>query len=82
MGQALIDSHNGKELTEYRILIIDRFVSTMLFNWQFVHAEFIKGRFDEDSMPLGAWRKAFRGEGTSETDYWPEMTEYWEKNRI
>jgi len=82
LGQALIDSRNGRELTDYQILILDRFTSTMLFNWQFIYAEYIKGRIDEDSMPVRVWRKAFQGQGTSETDYWPDMREYWEKNHI
>lgn len=82
LGHALIDSRNGKELTEYQTLILNRVTSTTLFNWQFIHAEFIKGRIDEDSLPVRAWRRAFRGEGTSETDYWPDMTEYWEHNHV
>jgi hypothetical protein len=80
LGQALIDSHNGKELTQYQTLILNRVKSTMLFNWQFIHAEFMKGRIDEDGLPIRVWRRAFRGEGTSESDYWPDMTEYWEEN--
>jgi len=78
LGQALIDKRNGEELTEYQILILDRLTSTMLFNWQFVYAEFKEGRIDEDTIPVKVWRKAFRGEGT----YGPDMAEYWEKNSI
>jgi hypothetical protein len=78
VGRALIDRRNGKELTEYQILILDRLTSTMLFNWQFVYAEFKEGRIDEDSIPVRVWRKAFRGEGLSG----PDMAEYWKKNSI
>jgi hypothetical protein len=78
LGRALIDRRNGKELTEYQTLILDRLTSTMLFNWQFVYAEFKEGRIDEDSIPVKVWRKAFRGEGISGSD----MAEYWKKNSI
>jgi hypothetical protein len=82
LGQALIDSRNGMELTEYQILILDRVISTTLFNWQFIHAEFVKGRIDEEDLPIRVWRQAFRGGSTSENDYWPEMTEFWQRNHI
>ena len=81
-GQALIDSRNGKELTEYQTLILSRVASIMLFNWQFVDAEFVKGRIDEESIPVRVWRRAFRGKGRSEMDYWPDMTDFWEKNHV
>jgi hypothetical protein len=82
LGKALIDNRDGKELTKYQRLILNRVISTMLFNWQFIHAEFVKGRVDEDEIPIQAWRQAFRGGGTSKTDYWPEMTRFWEVNHV
>jgi len=80
LGQALIDSRNGEELTEYQELILNRVVSTMLFNWQFIYTEFVKGRIDEESIPIRSWRQAFRGQGTSTTGYWPDMRKFWEEN--
>jgi len=82
LGQALIDSRNGEELTEYQTLILNRVISTTLFNWQFIHAEFVKGRIDEDGLPVHVWRRAFRGRGTSDNAYWPDMAEFWERNHI
>jgi hypothetical protein len=82
LATALIKNHNGQELSEYQQLILNRAMATMLHNWQFVYTQYAKGRIEQESIPVKAWRRAFLGDDISGTGYWPDLSDFWIANRV
>ena len=79
LAEALIRLEHGEALSDYEQLILNRSVSAMLYNWQFVYTEYRQGRIAEGSLPITAWRGAFNGRQLAQG--WPDLREYWDANK-
>jgi len=82
LGEALIKHRNGQPLSEYEGIILNRAMTTNLFNLQYVFTEYRQGRIAESAIPIESWRGSFNGDTLTKPGYWPDARDFWEANRF
>ncbi len=68
-ANTLIKKRRGEPLSEYESLILNRAITTTLYNYQYVFTEYNLGRIADSSLPISQWRADFDGDVSSSLKY-------------
>lgn len=81
VADALIKRAEGKNLSKYEGLLLDRLAAITIANLQFVYGEYKRGLLKESDIPFDNWAAVFDGRNAARRGYWTEVSEYWEANK-
>ena len=79
---ALVKNGHGEPLTVHENVLLSRYLDFVLVNLQNVYMEMNRGLIAEDSIPVEAWRASFMKDRRANSNFDPNLLEYWNENKI